>query len=269
MILISNAFSLKMLVDYSYKSIDEGYYEVKTNEFQNHVPIDIIKQIKLCRYIPIISEIKFASPSRNTISSPTLISPEKIAEIMVSNGAISLSVLTQHYFFGGSIDYLKRIRRLVSVPLLMKDIIVSKMQIDSAKLIGADYILLIKSVFDKNLAEHDINTLIEYARKKDLMVLVEVHTLNEFTDVLKNNEHTGLIGINNRNLDTLDIDIENTKKILNEVDKQNNLIVSESGISSKDDIQKLKKIGADAFLIGTSLMESDDMGKKMRTLCGI
>ena len=184
---------------------------------------------------------------------------------MVDSGAIGISVLTQPSLFDGSIEYLASIRKgQPGIPLLMKDITVSTVQIDAGKKVGADCVLLIKSIFDRNLAEDSMEKLLEYAKKRALEVLVEVHTEQEFGDVLKAKHD--LIGINNRNLENLQIDITNTEKLLKRYDKGKALIISESGISSPEDIQYLKRSGADAFLVGTSIMQTSNIGEKISKL---
>ncbi len=183
---------------------------------------------------------------------------------MTNSGSVGISVLTQPYLFDGSIHNLGSIRKGVNVPLLMKDIMVSEVQIDAAKKAGADCILLIKSIFDKGFAEGSIEKFSEYAIKKDLEVIIEVHSEDEFEDVLKNKKQ--LIGINNRNLNTLEVDINVTITLLQKFGKQNNIIISESGISETNDIKKLRSIGVDAFLVGTSLMESANIFEKIQEL---
>jgi indole-3-glycerol phosphate synthase len=150
------------------------------------------------------------------------------------------------------------IRQDTSIPMLMKDIIVSEIQVDCAKKIGADYILLIMSIFDKNLAEGDLDRFAKYAHKKGLNVLFEVHHEQEFNEILKFNlGKEDLIGINNRNLDNLKIDLQITEKLLKKFNKAKNVIISESGITNSNQIKQLKNAGADAFLIGTSIMENN------------
>ncbi|HXG07944.1 MAG TPA: indole-3-glycerol-phosphate synthase [Nitrososphaera sp.] len=256
-------FSIKRLVDNSFRAIDEGAYEIRRSF--THDSISIRKAVTSCHHAPLITEIKFSSPSRGPIrtksTSPSL---SEIATTMVRSGAVGLSVLTQPYLFEGSIEYLREVRKTVSVPLLMKDIIVSTVQIDAGKNSGADCILLIKTVFDKNLAEESMEKLTEYAINKGLQVLVEVHNEDEFAEVLK--AKYSIIGINNRNLDNMDVDISNTEKLLKRHDKDKSLIISESGISRPEDIRYLKRCGADAFLVGTSIMESGDIGAKVAEL---
>lgn len=254
-------FSIKHLVDNSFKAIDEGAYETK-HSF-THDAINIRKVVTSCPHAPLITEIKFSSPSQGKIWSKSS-SPTEIATMMVKSGAIGLSVLTQPYLFEGSVEYLAAIRKAVSVPLLMKDITVSTVQIDAGKKVGADCILLIKTVFDKNLAEGSMEKLAEYATKKGLQVLVEVHSEDEFAEALK--AKYSLIGINNRNLDNLQVDIANTERLLKKQDKGKSLIISESGISKPADIQYLRRVGADAFLVGTSIMEAGDVTTKVAEL---
>jgi indole-3-glycerol phosphate synthase len=137
-------------------------------------------------------------------------------------------------------------------------------QIDAARQAGADCILLIKAVFDRDLAESGIEKLHEYAAKKGLNVLVEAHGEQEYADCLSANYE--LVGINNRNLSDLKVDINNTERLIKNRGKGKSLIISESGISKPADIQFLRSVGVDAFLVGTSIMEADDVGAKVREL---
>ena len=181
---------------------------------------------------------------------------------MIAGGARALSVLTQPNLFNGSPDYFMSVRSEVDVPMLMKDIIIDKVQIDAAQKMGADFILLIQSLFDQDYLK-EIEEFIDYSHKKGLDVLLEAHTKNEFENSL--NTKADLIGINNRNLDTLELDITNTKKILESFEKTR-AILSESGIQTQEDIKFLRKCGADAFLIGSSIMKSDNIEENVRSL---
>jgi indole-3-glycerol phosphate synthase len=257
---VRSNFSLKRLVDNSFKAIDEGAYE--TDYSFTHEAISLKKAILSCPHAALITEVKFASPSRGKIRGKS--SPVEIATTMVQSGAMALSVLTQPYLFEGSVEYLAAIRKAVNVPLLMKDTIVSQVQIDAGKKIGADCILLIKTVFDQNLAEESMERLVDYSTKKGLQVLVEVHSEQEFGEALKA-KHP-LVGINNRNLDNLQVDIANTERLLKKHDKNKSVIISESGIGKPEDIWHLSSAGADAFLIGTSIMENGDIAGKVAEL---
>lgn len=254
-------FSIKQLADNSYRAIDRGLYEI--DELCSHHTISLRKAIRLCRHAPLITEVKFSSPSQGKIRSKE--EPTLIAKTMAEFGATGISVLTQPSLFDGSLEYLAAIRKaLPKISILMKDIIVSTVQIDAGKKVGADCVLLIKSVFDNHLAEDSLERLLEYAKKRDLEVLIEAHTEQEFGEILK--AQHDFIGINNRNLDNLQLDIRNTEKLLKKYDKGKTLIISESGIDSPEDIQYLKRAGADAFLVGTTIMQTPNIGDKVSRL---
>ncbi|NOJ29566.1 MAG: indole-3-glycerol phosphate synthase [Nitrososphaeraceae archaeon] len=256
---------LKTLTNNSYKAINIGMYD-GTKYNYTHDCISMIKNILECRHAPLITELKLSSPSKGKIIDENEIDLVYASREMVNSGVVGISILTQPYLFGGSIHNLATVRKHVSIPILMKDIIVSNVQINAAKQIGADYILLIKSVFDRNLAESDMENFIKFAHTKGLNIIYEVHTENEFKDVLEMDERNkdDLIGINNRNLSDLKVDLTITERLLKNIDKGKNIIISESGIHTPADLQYLKKCGADVFLIGTSIMESKDISKKIQ-----
>jgi indole-3-glycerol phosphate synthase len=258
---------LRKLVNNSYKAIDEGAYETENYPSKTHQSMGLELAILSCPHAPIISEIKFASPSKGVIVSGDVDTASQIAITMMSAGAIGLSVLTQPFLFNGSIRFLSAVRKVSRVPVLMKDILVSEVQIDAAKSLGADYILLIKTVFDQHLAEGSIEKFAEYASKKGVKVIFEVHTEVEFKEILRINKNVhAIIGINNRNLETLEVDIHNTETLLTQNSKGNNIVVAESGIVEPDDIRRLRDAGADAFLVGTSIMEAETVESKLRNL---
>ncbi|MFY9301027.1 MAG: indole-3-glycerol-phosphate synthase [Candidatus Nitrosotenuis sp.] len=249
---------LKKLLENSYRAISDGIYEI--SESLPRSDIDLLDAITNNKHASLITEVKFASPSLGQIRPVS--DPVAIAKSMVMGGALALSVLTQPYMFSGSPKYFMEIRKQLRVPMLMKDIVVDKVQIDAAKKIGADYMLLIQSLFDSGHLK-DIGEFIGYGHRQGLKVLLEAHTKNEFENSLQT--EADLIGINNRNLDTLKIDINTTKKILDGFEK-NRLIISESGIETPDDIRFLKKCGADAFLVGSSIMKNQDIEQNVRSL---
>lgn len=249
---------LQKLFDNSKAAIKDGVYDVSENLSQSNQ--DLIKIIKENPHATLISEIKFSSPSLGEIKK--ISDPVKIARDMIAGGAKALSILTQPYLFSGSPEFFVKIRKEIQVPLLMKDIIIDKIQIDAAKKIGADYVLLIQSLFDQGFVPK-INELIEYSHKKNLKILLESHTKEEFENSLKTK--ADILGINNRNLDTLELDINNTKKILKNK-KESKLVISESGIETPDDIRFLHSCGADAFLVGSSIMKSDNIIERVRQL---
>lgn len=263
---------LKTLVKNSFKAIDDGMYEINGDrEYSNHTCLSLRNSILQCRLNPLLTEIKYASPSNGTLVDYNEMKVEEIAMTMQKAGAIGISILAQPYLFNGSINNILKARKYVTVPILMKDIVVSDVQIKAAKKAGADCILFIKTVFDSNLSEGSLETLAEYARRIGLEVILETHDEAEFNDAVKSNNKLkrpfSLIGINNRNLNTLEVDLNTTVQILSEASKGNNIVISESGIKDPKDIIKLKSAGADAFLIGTTLMEKfKEMGQKIKEL---
>ena len=249
---------LRKLVNNSQTAIDDGVYDVDVKLQKSSK--DFIQIIKSNNHATLLTEIKFSSPSLGKIR--TLSDPVSIAKQMISGGSKALSILTQPHMFNGSPEYFMQVRRAVDVPLLMKDIMIDTVQIDTAEKIGADYMLVIQSLFDQGFLK-DVDEFIKYGHKKGLKILLEVHTRQEFQNALKT--ESDLIGINNRNLDTLEIDLKTTERVL-EGYKKTRPILSESGIETPADIQYLKKCGADAFLIGSSIMKSDNIKEHVRKL---
>ncbi len=177
---------------------------------------------------------------------------------------MGLSVLTEPRHFGGSLENFGLIRRSVGLPLLMKDIVVSRVQLDAALKLGADAVLLIHSLFEKGRCESDLDDMISYAHSGGLQILLEVHDRDEFDVAVKT--ETDLVGVNNRDLETLLVDLFTTSRILESASRRGKVVVSESGIRTGDDIRLLRKAGADAFLVGTSVMKSSDIASKVRDL---
>jgi len=246
------------LVTNSQNAIDEGIYNIA--ETLQKSEINLQESIKNSGNAPLITEIKFSSPAEGDIRRVS--DPLQIAESMISGGAQAISVLTQPHLFNGSPEYFIKIRKNVKVPLLMKDIMIDKTQIDAAKKMGADYFLLIQALFDSDFVS-EIDELIDYGHRNGLKILLESHTKAEFDNAVKTN--ADIIGINNRNLDTLEINLETTKQILENYQKSK-MILSESGIKSAEDVKFLRDCGADAFLIGTSIMKSSDIQNSVSKL---
>ena len=193
----------------------------------------------------IIAEIKKASPSAGVIVEE--FDPAKKAIEYEAFGASALSILTEEDFFMGSNDYLKNVKKITALPILRKDFMIDEYQIYESKLIGADCILLIASI----LSDQQIEDFVNIAKKLKLDYLIEVHDENELRRV----EHfqDALIGINNRNLKTFEVDLDNSVRLRNAF-KQKNIFIAESGIKSREDIDYLKLHNIKVFLIGESLM---------------
>ncbi|MDB2534658.1 indole-3-glycerol phosphate synthase TrpC [Gammaproteobacteria bacterium] len=218
----------------------------KLNEL--NLPKGAFKESLLNKDQAIIAEIKKASPSAGIISED--FDPIKKAKEYEDFGASALSILTEEDFFQGSSEYLKEVKAKTSLPILRKDFMIDEYQIYEAKLIGADCILLIASV----LSDDEIQSFVDLAESLELDYLIEVHDLNELERV--KNFSNAMIGVNNRNLKTFDVDLNNSINLKNAFNS-NNLFVAESGIKSQDDIDTLKAHDIHVFLIGESLMKGD------------
>lgn len=208
----------------------------------------------------IIAEVKKGSPSKGVIRAD--FDPLAISSVYAENGASCLSVLTDAHFFLGNLAYLSEIRKAVDIPILRKDFIFDPYQVYEARVAGADAILLIAAMLDLPR----LRELASLACELALDVLLEVHDEGELGVALE----TGckVIGINNRSLRTFVTDLSTTERLAPLL-PANRLIVSESGINTRDDIARLRRAGAKAFLIGESLMREPDMGAKLRELLGV
>ncbi|MBB5252582.1 indole-3-glycerol phosphate synthase TrpC [Sulfurisphaera ohwakuensis] len=200
----------------------------------------------------IIAEFKRKSPSGLNENRDL----EEYVKFMEENGAIGISVLTEEKYFGGSYSDLENAAKIVKIPILMKDFIVTEKQIDTAFNLGADAILLIVKI----LTERELINLYEYARNLGLEAIVEVTDENDLKIALRYDFN--IIGVNARNLSSLEVNIRNARKIL-EMIPNDRIKIAESGIKNKEDIIELKKYGADAFLIGTTLMKDPNKIKEL------
>ncbi len=239
-------------------TIESEYYDAIAPV--EKVTVSFKKAILDCRVNPIITEIKSASPSTGVIR--TNVESALIAKAMEKGGAAALSVLTEPKQFSGSLEALAQARKAVALPILMKDIILSPIQIQAGSKLGANAVLLIKALFDRGYSEKTIGEMIIGAHMLGLEVLLETHTQSEFVSALETD--ADLIGINNRNLATLKVDLNVTKKILTKVNPGDKIVVSESGIQTTADICFLRKGGARAFLIGSAIMLSDGIEEKVK-----
>lgn len=252
---------LDALVKDAEKTVSEKYYEIKIENIKKP-NLSLKNHILECKHAPIIAEIKPASPSRGKLRNITNL--KEIAKAIERGGASGISVLTEPKHFGGSLKTLVAVQSYVKLPVLMKDIIINPFQIEAASKIGANAILLIASIYGRAYTNHSIQEMIEFAHAKNLEVLLETHSKEEFLSALKT--EADLIGINNRNLKTLDVNLKVTQKILSEIGDCEKVVISESGIQSPADIQFLRKCGAHAFLVGSVIMLADNIEAKVREL---
>lgn len=205
----------------------------------------------------IIAEVKKASPSKGVIRED--FDPLGIAQAYEKGGANAISVLTEPHFFQGSIDYLAGIRRYVGIPLLRKDFIVSKYQLLEALVYGADFVLLIA----KALSKKELKELLNYTRHLGMEALVEVHDKSDLTKAIY--AGADIIGINHRNLETFEMDMELSFKLIPLI-PNGKIIVAESGIFEHDQLGEYHKAGVDAFLVGESLMRQKNVQEAVEKL---
>jgi indole-3-glycerol phosphate synthase len=239
-------------------TIESGYY---TNlPASKHPQISLKDAIHACKTNPIITEIKSASPSAGIIRAE--INATQLAQAMQQGGAVGISVLTEPKHFHGSLKTLTKTRQAVQLPILMKDIILSPVQVEAAEKLGANVILLIQALFERGYGKMGINELIEFAHDRHIEVLLETHNESEF--ILAGKTHADFIGINNRDLATLKINLDTTHRILKRHKKPQKIVISESGIQTNSDLQFLRGCGADAFLIGSSIMLTNDVKSKVK-----
>lgn len=209
--------------------------------------------------VRIIAEFKQASPSKGVIRQD--LTPEDVFTGYTENGAAALSILTEPQFFQGSVDYLRRARRVTGLPLLRKDFIIDEYQLVEARAYGADAVLLIVAA----LSERQLAALLRQARDLSLECLVEAHSQAEIETALACGAR--IVGINNRDLATFETRLETTYTLARYV-PSDRVLVSESGINTQEDIRNLAACGVHAVLIGEALMRSASPGQKLRELAG-
>ncbi|MDB5930595.1 MAG: indole-3-glycerol phosphate synthase [Polaromonas sp.] len=207
----------------------------------------------------VIAEIKKASPSKGVLRADFI--PADIAQSYAEFGAACLSVLTDRQFFQGSAEYLKQARASCGLPVLRKDFIIDAYQVYESRVMGADCILLIAACLD----DAQMKTFEALAMSLDMAVLVEVHDAGELERALR--LRTPLIGINNRNLNTFEVSLDTTLSLMGKV-PSDRLVVTESGIASLEDVQRLRKAQVNAFLVGEAFMRAEEPGEALAELFG-
>ena len=229
------------------------YAALQRNEFRSLASAINVESDRL----GLIAEVKKASPSAGIIAKD--FDPVSQAKKYADAGASAISVLTDEKYFKGKLEYLTQIQQVVDVPVLRKDFIVHESQIYEASVAGADAILLIVAA----LSQEDLKRLFDCAYTYQLEVLMEVHDLPELERALETD--VKIIGVNNRNLKTFEVDLKNTESISEEV-PEDILFVSESGIKTPQDASLVASWGADAVLVGETLMRADDVGSTVKQI---
>jgi indole-3-glycerol phosphate synthase len=237
--LLKNNFSFSLLQSM------EGF-EKNSNQFS--------QKINRNSEISIIAEIKKASPSKGIIKE--YFNHIEIASEYIQNEVAAISILTDKQFFNGDLKYLSDVSKLSLLPLLRKDFIIDALQVFESKAYGADFILLISEI----LSATQISELTEAASECGLEVLLELHSEKELDKIDFN--HNSLIGINNRDLKSFDVDLNTTVRISRLI-PENSLIVSESGISGRNHLDQLKQINLSAILIGEHFMRSQNISSSI------
>jgi len=207
--------------------------------------------------INVIGEVKKASPSKGILRSD--FDPAALGLAYKDGGAVAISVLTEQNHFMGSLSALEQVREAVTVPILRKDFIVDSYQVMESRAAGADSFLLIASLLDKAR----LRLLIDQGRQWGMEPLVEVHSLPELFKALESGAR--IIGINNRDLGTFRVDLNVTLQLIKHIPRDR-IVVSESGISARDEVLRLKAVGVAGFLIGESIVTSLDPAARVREL---
>lgn len=229
---------------------------LKEKAAKREAPLDFALAIS-GKHTKLIAEVKRASPSRGIFCSD--FNPAALAHIYAQSGCAAISVLTDNKYFHGSINHLAEIRKKVKLPLLRKDFILDPYQVYQSRVYGADALLLIVAI----LSQKQLEKLLILSHDLGLKCLVEVHSEDEVERAILSGAE--IIGINNRNLNTFTTDIDNTRRLLPLI-PTGHIVVSESGISNRNDVAKLKEWGVNAILVGEALVTATDIGSKIREL---
>ncbi len=236
-------------------SLDDLKYKIS----ETPLPCGFLNKMKQKSTPALIAEVKKASPSKGLIRKD--FDPVKIAKIYKKAGASCISVLTDTPYFQGKDEYLSKIKQEVNIPVLRKDFIIDEYQIFESRVLGADCILLIMAALDDAKARNFYETALELG----MDILVEVHDLSDLERALRLDPM--MVGVNNRNLKTLEVDINTSFDLITRLPKSVYKI-SESGIDSNDTLMRLNKVGYGGFLVGESLMRQDDIEAAVNSLLG-
>jgi indole-3-glycerol phosphate synthase len=277
--------TLKEVANDALLAVKSGYYDLDKSSIYSRKnvletltkPKGLVKAIRASKRKAVICEIKFASPSAGPIRNQGQV--RDIVKDMEKGGATALSVLTESMSFGGSITNLLEARETSNLPIIMKDVVISKEQIEAAKKFGASAVLFIEEVFSEGLSKDNISLKesVSFAKNSGLETIVETHTASGLNKILDTD--TDVVGINNRDLKTFETSLDTTLSLLREFksnhEKNNRLIMSESGYESAADLKTIiRRLNEnlspepDAFLIGTSIMRSQNIQEKVAEFVG-
>jgi indole-3-glycerol phosphate synthase len=223
-------------------------------------PRNLLEAIPKNGPMALIAEMKQASPSAGVIQERADI--RSMACAYQAGGASAISVLTEGHFFRGNLSHLRQVKEAVSLPVLQKDFIIDPFQIYEGRIAGADALLLIVAILDPG----QLRELVEWARSLGLVPLVEVHDEEDLKKIMELD--LPLIGINNRNLKTLAVNLETTFRLFEKVGR-GAMVISESGIKNREDVKRLQEVGVKGILVGEVLMRAADPARKIRELLGL
>jgi len=256
---------LKKIVEKKKEELERRKKTFSIREMEERIskvspPRDLMEVFSQHAPVALIAEIKFASPSSGVIKTDG--DPGQIASEYESAGASAISVLTETHFFKGDLSYLHQVKEDTTLPLLQKDFIIDPFQIYEGRAFGADAILLIASLLDRE----QLKDFVDLSRSLKMTPLVEVHHEKDIEKI--SYPGLSLIGINNRDLKTLEVDLGTTLRLRREIPRETK-VISESGIKSSEDVRLLREAGVNGILVGEILMRSPDPASKIRELLNI
>jgi len=232
--------------------------ELKKRATVQSLPLDFVSALSNGG-LKLITEVKKTSPSKGIIREN--FNPVEIAKTYAENGASAISILTDEKFFQGKLEYLSAIRQVIKIPILRKDFIIDQYQVFESRAYEADAILLIVAI----LTPAKLTALLKLSHSLGMVCLMEVHNENELNIALQTDAR--IIGINNRDLTTMTTDITTTERLRPRI-PTGRLVVSESGIKDRRDMERMERLGINAVLVGETLMTSPDIAGKMKELLG-
>jgi len=254
---------LEEILEHKRRQVEKAEERLPKDEIEKIVTVtkkkDFKGAISKAKDINLIAELKKASPSHGVLRHEY--DPKEIAKIYAENGAAAISVLTEEKYFRGNLVHLNIAREAGGLPVLRKDFIISEYQVYESALANADAILLIASILDKGM----LRGLYNEAKSLGMDVMVEVHNQRDLEKTL--GTAAEIIGINNRDLTTFEIDLNTTLELAPKI-PQDKIIVSESGIKDFEDVKRIKERGVKAVLVGEAFMQSDDIAAEIKRIMG-
>ncbi|WP_071395234.1 indole-3-glycerol phosphate synthase TrpC [Bacillus tuaregi] len=239
--------------------IDDLYrHQTRVSAYKNLTKQSFISILEKAEELAIIAEYKRASPSKGDISTDK--DPAEQASSYIKYGASAVSVLTDKRFFKGDFADLEAVRKAIDAPILCKDFIIDRIQIDIAKASGANLILLIAAA----MKEEKLADLYQYAKSQQLDVLMEVHNEAEVDMAIR--VGAKIIGVNNRNLKTFEVDLSVTERLSSKIKKAGAFLISESGIKTIEDVKRVVNAGANGILVGETFMRADNLSHTLKEM---